>query len=151
MFPALHRSSLRLAQVLSDVLPAKLCATLLSVLLADSLTYRRGKWRIYGEHKEMPRSTCHYALDSEVRTLSHAHPATQTDSVAGWPCPLCAHGRRSSAPGTAPRTWRQRGPPRRLCARPPTSSNALCSSDRRAATLLHTPLGLEPTVWSQSF
>jgi len=62
-----------LAQVLSDALPAKLCATLLSVLLADSLTYRRGKWRIYGEHKEVPRSTCHYALDAEVRTLSRTH------------------------------------------------------------------------------
>ncbi len=151
MFPALHWSWSRLAQVLSDALPAKLCATLLSVLLADSLTYRRGKWRIYGEHKEMPRSTCHYALDAEVRTLCSARRATQFDSKAGWPCPRCPHGRRSSVPGTAPRTWRQRGPPRRPCARPHASSKALCSSDRRAAPLLHTLPCFRLAIWSQSF
>ena len=56
-------------QVVVDALPAKLAEALLSVLLEDSLTYSRGRWRIFDQLKDMPRSTCHYALDSQARSL----------------------------------------------------------------------------------
>lgn len=56
-------------QVVVDALPAKLAEALLSLLLEDSLTYSRGRWRIFDQLKDMPRSTCHYALDSQARSL----------------------------------------------------------------------------------
>lgn len=56
-------------QVVVDALPAKLAEALLSVLLEDSLTYSRGRWRIFDQLKDMPRSTCHYALDNQARSL----------------------------------------------------------------------------------
>ena len=78
-----------LAQVVPDALPARLAAALLKELLQDSLTYRRGKWRIFQELKDTPRTNCHYILDDQVCTsrfaaccISHTSQfSTQTGSL----------------------------------------------------------------------
>ena len=67
-------------QVVPHALPAPLAAALLQELLQDSSTYKRGKWRIFQQLKDMPRTNCHYILDAQVCTtcrailLSQSHP-----------------------------------------------------------------------------
>ena len=117
-------------QVVPHALPAQLAAALLLELLQDSTTYKRGKWRIFQQLKDMPRTNCHYVLDAQVCTTRRADfaiivPPTGLATPKG---PAQSHSqllwglsRRLKQLGRAQRTCTARAPRRRPSAKLQTS------------------------------
>ena len=59
-------------ELVRNVLPADLAEELLALLLAESPSWHRGQWVLFGKTHAAPRTSCYYSLEPEgVSTLQH--------------------------------------------------------------------------------
>ena len=56
-------------ELVRNVLPKELAEELLILLLAESPSWHRGQWVLFGKTHAAPRTSCYYSLEQEgVRT-----------------------------------------------------------------------------------